>query len=513
MAGQRSTRQRTGNDATTTGEQQTGRAHLFSSVTFNPQEMSKKNQLSKSDLDVVMKQSLLHLSFRLALSMKPATKKALTDFFNRTLYALLLPVKQASELPIIGVQRVLTAIQFGTLPLGPTPPEFPVSRTLKTWVADFIQIHGGGDDLSFEFISGVYQDPLCCEHCSWNSVSISQRIDGKPFYALPGPDCLPLIKDLKAGPMAWTLTSVLATGLPRRKVWKRLERLGFDRSILRGVYETVEKTNWFQTFGVSKWHEKKAAQPCEVGYYRILHNYRICPNFQFTGGTLKTEVRGMDWSQLRQQFGWKTMNPDSKARLLLCLHNQLVVALYVMHDTGYIHGDLKPLNILLDPEASCSCRGCNHGSVLLIDFGAVTPAQSSRVRGRTITLEYQDPRKLADFQSDNFSFALTFLEMALDSIPFPNTKEGSQRRKKMIRQSLRELKWKSIFPQAGPRALSENFEPWMPYLQDPRAVALVKLGDCSLPAIRRLIPPYFRHKSSRTETTANRVESFLASFQ
>jgi tetratricopeptide (TPR) repeat protein len=90
-------------------------------------------------------------------------------------------------------------------------------------------------------------------------------------------------------------------------------------------------------------------------------------------------------------------------------------ALEAAHAAGVVHRDLKPQNIMMEPD----------GHVLVMDFGI---AQSGATRGSTLTVgvvgtpDYMSPEQALsaeiDARSDIYSLGLIFYEMLTGKIPF-----------------------------------------------------------------------------------------------
>src|SRR5262249_32519374 len=122
------------------------------------------------------------------------------------------------------------------------------------------------------------------------------------------------------------------------------------------------------------------------------------------------------------------MNPGAMdVRALVRLSCQIAEALAFAHESGVVHGDVKPENVVVQPE----------GSIKLLDFGiarrvklapaaldeTVTSLDWLAAYKTAGTVAYMAPEKLlgegGDFRSDLFSFGVVLFEMATGKLPFP----------------------------------------------------------------------------------------------
>src|SRR5579862_692008 len=128
-------------------------------------------------------------------------------------------------------------------------------------------------------------------------------------------------------------------------------------------------------------------------------------------------------STLRQEISKGRMDPQAILRIV----GQITEALEAAHSHGVVHGDIKPENIIVQPD----------GRVKLLDFGiardtsaeTVTivqedPSQSgSPSAGLTGTLAYMAPEQLcgepAEPRSDLYALGVVLYEMCAGHRPFP----------------------------------------------------------------------------------------------
>lgn len=113
-----------------------------------------------------------------------------------------------------------------------------------------------------------------------------------------------------------------------------------------------------------------------------------------------------------------------ETRALARLGAQVAEALAAAHAHGVVHGDVKPENIIVQPD----------GRVKLLDFGiarqaaqetlAITRQQTSPIESNVVgTLAYMAPEQLrgseADARADLFSLGVVLYELAAGHRPFP----------------------------------------------------------------------------------------------
>ncbi|HEV2493795.1 MAG TPA: protein kinase [Terriglobia bacterium] len=113
-----------------------------------------------------------------------------------------------------------------------------------------------------------------------------------------------------------------------------------------------------------------------------------------------------------------------ETRALARLGAQVAEALAAAHAHGVVHGDVKPENIIVQPD----------GRVKLLDFGiarqaahetlAITRQETSPIESNVVgTLAYMAPEQLrgtdADARADLFSLGVVFYELAAGHRPFP----------------------------------------------------------------------------------------------
>ncbi len=103
---------------------------------------------------------------------------------------------------------------------------------------------------------------------------------------------------------------------------------------------------------------------------------------------------------------------------VLSLMRQIAAALFYIHNSGFLHLDIKPENILVQ----------NDGHVVLIDFDLAIPTKRwfKRIRALPGTPSYIAPealtRRVVDEKSDIYSFGVTCYEMLTFHKPFEGDK-------------------------------------------------------------------------------------------
>lgn len=103
-------------------------------------------------------------------------------------------------------------------------------------------------------------------------------------------------------------------------------------------------------------------------------------------------------------------------------HNFSYVDETGVRQSGFIHRDINPANLLLD----------HRGRVKITDFGTVKVSGNSRLTQHGFhpgTIEYMSPEQLRgaeiDARSDLYSVGVTFYEMLTGQLPFPRSEDGS----------------------------------------------------------------------------------------
>lgn len=117
-----------------------------------------------------------------------------------------------------------------------------------------------------------------------------------------------------------------------------------------------------------------------------------------------------------------------RIRLALACGLQLLDALEVLHNNGYLHSDIKPANVLMLTQR-IRFPDFKNAQFQLIDFGMVrqcgeTPPESSERTRRPFVLVYSPPEQvlgfheLVGFHSDLYNVALLIYEMITKEPPY-----------------------------------------------------------------------------------------------
>jgi len=98
---------------------------------------------------------------------------------------------------------------------------------------------------------------------------------------------------------------------------------------------------------------------------------------------------GLDLAKVRPDIVAAAVAPSPYFRLVAAWMIDLCSAVRAAHEAGMVHGDIKPHNLLLAPDASLK----------LADFGAAAMADGSSLGVRYGTPRYLAPERLADLAS------------------------------------------------------------------------------------------------------------------
>jgi serine/threonine-protein kinase len=105
----------------------------------------------------------------------------------------------------------------------------------------------------------------------------------------------------------------------------------------------------------------------------------------------------------------------------VALIRQIAEAVAYVHKAGFIHRDLCPRNVMIEPRS---------GSLKLIDFGLTVPATPEFMKegNRTGTPNYMAPelvkRQRTDQRLDVFSFGVTAYEICTFQLPWERGTTG-----------------------------------------------------------------------------------------
>ncbi|MBE9208342.1 AAA family ATPase [Nostoc sp. LEGE 06077] len=171
----------------------------------------------------------------------------------------------------------------------------------------------------------------------------------------------------------------------------------------------------------------KADYPSIDAIARLRHEYKITENLDLVG---VVKVLRLETHKNRLAIVFEDINGYSLKQLLsqgrqdlnsfIRIAIQLAKALVSVHDCQIIHKDIKPANIIINPET---------GVVKLTDFSIASRldkeitqlANPNQLEG---TLVYMSPEQTGrmnrnlDYRSDFYSLGVTFYEMLTEQLPF-----------------------------------------------------------------------------------------------
>ncbi|MFJ5122734.1 serine/threonine protein kinase [Kitasatospora sp. NPDC088548] len=119
---------------------------------------------------------------------------------------------------------------------------------------------------------------------------------------------------------------------------------------------------------------------------------------------------------------WDVMNEDRPIReeqTVASIIGQLCETLHDMHDRGFVHRDVKPENIMMEPD----------GRVRLLDLGLTIGVGKRTPRGCG-TIGYAPPEQLdpapngVSARADIFALGCLLLEMTVITLPYDGCREG-----------------------------------------------------------------------------------------
>ena len=179
---------------------------------------------------------------------------------------------------------------------------------------------------------------------------------------------------------------------------------------------------------VLKLLRRDVATPGAIARYR--HELDVLESLR-TPGVI--EVLGLETMQGIPMLVLEDFGAESLARLLreqrfslervLGMTAQLVEILGKLHDSGIIHRDINPANILLAP-ATGELKLADFGSSVRISSESPTPADLTSLIG---TLAYMAPEQTGrmnrpiDYRADFYSLGVTIYELCAGRLPFETT--------------------------------------------------------------------------------------------
>jgi formylglycine-generating enzyme required for sulfatase activity len=241
---------------------------------------------------------------------------------------------------------------------------------------------------------------------------------------------------------------------------------------------------------------------------QAIHHEAICPLYDLEHDPqcgyfqVMQYVPGITLREALQQHasGTTCFSIEQIAQIL----EPIARALDCVHDDAVAHGDVKPENVIWDPDRT---------KVHLIDFGAAVTVREPRQRTpdgqiATSTAPYRSPELWQGWQTapsdDHWAFAVMAFELLTGKRPFGNTAAGSlaeqiQRGQPdtSLASSLRPQVLQ-VFQQAFHRDLSGRFQRCTLFLQQLLAAVQQPLQPTD-PQVPRLQFPSFPDQSSRLQ--------------
>ncbi|MFB2923034.1 trifunctional serine/threonine-protein kinase/ATP-binding protein/sensor histidine kinase [Aerosakkonema funiforme] len=163
---------------------------------------------------------------------------------------------------------------------------------------------------------------------------------------------------------------------------------------------------------------------------RLRHEYKIMQPLHLTGVIKPYELKDYQHSLalVLEDFPGVTLKQFITTRSsnlidFLKIAIDLVQTLAELHENHIIHKDIKPHNILIDPE-SCEIKLIDFSISSLLDKENPTISNLNLLEG---TLPYMSPEQTGrmnrsiDYRTDFYSLGVTFYEMLTGTLPFNST--------------------------------------------------------------------------------------------
>ncbi len=218
----------------------------------------------------------------------------------------------------------------------------------------------------------------------------------------------------------------LLRGKPRPNLWERFDRVGEGIAGTMSRFYKVRDRKTGDVFGLKLPDQAKVA-PIE-SRYRGLHK----PSEGEIGSLIRGQhvVRTIDWGTASDVSPYILMDfiEGAPVHVLLARHEplqasekvaivrQMAVAVGVVHESGFVHRDICPRNLLLR---------ASDRQVFLFDFGLTVPDRPAFLQpgNRTGTPNYMAPevirRRPVDRRLDIFSLGVSAFEVCSGSLPWP----------------------------------------------------------------------------------------------
>ncbi|BAZ03483.1 trifunctional serine/threonine-protein kinase/ATP-binding protein/sensor histidine kinase [Calothrix sp. NIES-3974] len=174
----------------------------------------------------------------------------------------------------------------------------------------------------------------------------------------------------------------------------------------------------------------KSKYPSFSELVQFRNQYTIAKNLEFAGiiTTYSLENYQNSYALVMEDFGGISLkeytgNVPLKIEEFLAIAFQITDALGELYRHGVIHKDIKPANILINPDTK---------QIKLIDFSiaSLLPKETQTLQSANVlegTLAYISPEQTGrmnraiDWRSDFYSLGVTFFELLTGQLPFPAT--------------------------------------------------------------------------------------------
>jgi eukaryotic-like serine/threonine-protein kinase len=174
---------------------------------------------------------------------------------------------------------------------------------------------------------------------------------------------------------------------------------------------------------------KRFLQGCEI--LSKIHNHHFVIGYYEHGkvdGTLYLLMEYVEGANLKQLLGnWDPVLQECVGNILI----DMAVGLEHVHDSGFMHMDFKPENVLVS----------RNGSVRLVDFDLALPrpAQPKKLSRNPGTPAYMAPEQLLrqpiDHRADLFAYGVSAYELLTGVKPFPGDTPDEVLRRQLDRSS------------------------------------------------------------------------------
>jgi predicted ATPase/signal transduction histidine kinase len=171
--------------------------------------------------------------------------------------------------------------------------------------------------------------------------------------------------------------------------------------------------------------KQEASTPAAVATYR--HEHDVLVSLRVPG---VIEIFGIEMVQSWPMLVFEDFGAESLARLhrkqrfslarVLALASRIADTLAALHESGIVHGDINPANILLDPVNDV-VKIADFGSSQVMSGEQLTAESQERLEG---TLAYMSPEQTGrmnrpvDHRTDFYSLGVSLYELCTGRLPF-----------------------------------------------------------------------------------------------